>query len=108
MPPVAVSDPSWQDQDPQIPKSIWYHTDALHVGFRIVRPLVEPSEEEKARQVGQDASRDRSQARSIVSVALASPVPMTHSAVWHWLRQCLVRVLGAVQLASPANSLPGE
>ena len=35
-------------QDPQIPKSIWYHTDALHVGFRIIRPLVEPSEQEKA------------------------------------------------------------
>ncbi|MFO7905850.1 MAG: formylglycine-generating enzyme family protein [Pirellulaceae bacterium] len=43
----AYSDPSWKDQDPQIPKSIWYHTDALHVGFRIVRPLVEPSEQEK-------------------------------------------------------------
>ncbi len=38
----------WKQQDPQIPQSIWYHTDALHVGFRIVRPLVEPSEEEKA------------------------------------------------------------
>ena len=34
-------------QDPQIPKSIWYHTDALFVGFRVVRPLVEPTEEEK-------------------------------------------------------------
>lgn len=38
----------WKEQDPQIPQSIWYFTDALHVGFRIVRPLVEPSEEEKA------------------------------------------------------------
>jgi formylglycine-generating enzyme required for sulfatase activity len=47
----AVRTPSteqWSRQDPQIPKSIWYHTDALHVGFRVVRPLVEPSEEEKA------------------------------------------------------------
>ncbi len=44
----GLSDRSWQDQDPQIPKSIWYHTDALHVGFRIVRPLVEPSEQLKA------------------------------------------------------------
>ncbi len=45
----AVRDGSsedWKDQDPQIPRSIWYHTDALGVGFRIVRPLVEPSEEE--------------------------------------------------------------
>jgi len=40
---------SWKVQDPQLPKSIWYHTEATHVGFRVVRPLVEPSEEEKAR-----------------------------------------------------------
>ena len=38
----------WSDQDPQVPRSIWYHTDALSVGFRVVRPLVEPSEAEKA------------------------------------------------------------
>jgi formylglycine-generating enzyme required for sulfatase activity len=43
-----ASDPSWKEQDPQIPQSIWYHTDALSVGFRIVRPLNEPTEEEKA------------------------------------------------------------
>ena len=44
----VASDESWKDQDPQIPQSIWYHTDALGVGFRVVRPLVEPSAEEKA------------------------------------------------------------
>ncbi len=43
-----ASDEDWKQQDPQSPKSIWYHTDALSVGFRIVRPLREPSEEEKA------------------------------------------------------------
>jgi formylglycine-generating enzyme required for sulfatase activity len=37
----------WISQDPQIPVSIWYLTDALHVGIRLVRPLTEPSEEEK-------------------------------------------------------------
>ncbi len=42
------SDPSWKQQDPQIPQSIWYHTDALHVGFRIVRPLREPTGQEKS------------------------------------------------------------
>jgi len=42
------SDDTWKEQDPQIPQSIWYHTDALGVGFRVVRPLIEPSEEEKA------------------------------------------------------------
>jgi formylglycine-generating enzyme required for sulfatase activity len=39
----------WKSQDPQIPQSIWYHTDALFVGFRVVRPLEEPSEAMKAR-----------------------------------------------------------
>ena len=37
----------WKQQDPQIPQSVWYHTDAQFSGFRIVRPLVEPSDEEK-------------------------------------------------------------
>jgi formylglycine-generating enzyme required for sulfatase activity len=44
----AFSKPEWKDQDPQIPQSIWYHTDALHVGFRLVRPLVEPTLPERA------------------------------------------------------------
>lgn len=43
----GASEEDWKKQDPQFPKSIWYHTDALHVGFRIVRPLVQPSQEEK-------------------------------------------------------------
>ena len=33
------SNPEWKVQDPQLPKSRWYHTDALFVGFRVVRPL---------------------------------------------------------------------
>jgi formylglycine-generating enzyme required for sulfatase activity len=40
------SDPSWKMQDPQLPKSIWYHTDALWLGFRLVRPVKVPSAEE--------------------------------------------------------------
>jgi formylglycine-generating enzyme required for sulfatase activity len=40
------SDKSWKQQDPQLPKSIWYHTDAQFLGFRIVRPLKVPSPEE--------------------------------------------------------------
>src|SRR5262249_29589868 len=31
----------WSQQDPQRPQSIWWHTDATKVGFRIVRPLSE-------------------------------------------------------------------
>ena len=33
------SKPEWKIQDPQLPKSRWYHTDARFVGFRVVRPL---------------------------------------------------------------------
>jgi formylglycine-generating enzyme required for sulfatase activity len=36
-----VSNPEWSVQDPQRPQSIWWHTDATKVGFRIVRPLEE-------------------------------------------------------------------
>lgn len=41
-----ASDPDWKMQDPQIPQSIWYLTDATFVGFRVVRPLRTPTEEE--------------------------------------------------------------
>lgn len=41
-----ASHEDWKQQDPQLPQSIWYLTDALGVGFRIVRPLHEPSAEE--------------------------------------------------------------
>ena len=38
------SSKEWKKQDPQIPRSSWWHTDAQFVGFRIVRPFVTPSE----------------------------------------------------------------
>ncbi|MDZ4852162.1 MAG: formylglycine-generating enzyme family protein [Pirellulaceae bacterium] len=41
-----ASDPTWKQQDPQLPKSIWYLTDATWLGFRIVRPLAIPSVDE--------------------------------------------------------------
>lgn len=40
------SSPDWKIQDPQLPKSIWYHTDAQWLGFRVVRPLKVPSAQE--------------------------------------------------------------
>lgn len=40
------SDPDWKMGDPQMPQSIWYHTEALWLGFRIVRPLETPSPEQ--------------------------------------------------------------
>ncbi|HQF64253.1 MAG TPA: formylglycine-generating enzyme family protein [Planctomycetota bacterium] len=42
------SGPAWTDQDPQIPQSIWYHTDADFVGFRVIRPLRPPTAAEAA------------------------------------------------------------
>lgn len=46
------SDPKWKISDPQIPRSPWYQIDAIFVGFRIVRPLVEDSAEKKAHYRG--------------------------------------------------------
>lgn len=36
----------WRERDPQIPPSIWWLTDAPFVGFRVVRPLAVPTEEQ--------------------------------------------------------------
>jgi len=40
------SNKRWKTQDPQLPKSIWYHTDAQFLGLRVVRPLKVPGPEE--------------------------------------------------------------
>ena len=40
------SDLVWNRRDPQIPKSKWWNADAPFVGFRIVRPLKQPTKEE--------------------------------------------------------------
>lgn len=40
------SSPDWNKRDPQIPKSKWWLTDGMFIGFRVVRPLVQPSKEE--------------------------------------------------------------
>ncbi len=42
------SDPYWNKRDPQIPKSKWWLTEAASVGFRLVRPLKQPTNEEAA------------------------------------------------------------
>ncbi len=41
-----ASELEWKEQDPQLPQSAWYHTDAQFSGFRVVRPSVVPSEKE--------------------------------------------------------------
>ena len=38
--------PEWNRRDPQIPKSKWWLTDAPFAGFRLVRPLKQPTAEE--------------------------------------------------------------
>jgi formylglycine-generating enzyme required for sulfatase activity len=40
------SEADWNKRDPQYPKSRWWLTDGMFVGFRIVRPLLQPSKEE--------------------------------------------------------------
>ncbi len=40
------SDPMWNDRDPQNPKSRWWNADAPFVGFRVVRPVKQPTKEE--------------------------------------------------------------
>jgi hypothetical protein len=41
-----ASDPEWNKRDPQIPQSKWWFTDAPSVGFRIVRPVKQPTTKE--------------------------------------------------------------
>jgi formylglycine-generating enzyme required for sulfatase activity len=40
------SDPIWNRRDPQIPKSKWWNADAPFVGFRLVRPVKQPTKAE--------------------------------------------------------------
>jgi formylglycine-generating enzyme required for sulfatase activity len=40
------SDAEWSRQDPQIPNSIWWHTDSRFVGMRVVRPLKIPQKQD--------------------------------------------------------------
>ena len=40
------SDPIWNRRDPQIPKSKWWLTEAKQVGIRLLRPYLQPTEEE--------------------------------------------------------------
>jgi formylglycine-generating enzyme required for sulfatase activity len=42
----AKTSTALKTNDPQVPKSIWYFSDAFWLGFRIVRPLEVPSVEE--------------------------------------------------------------
>jgi formylglycine-generating enzyme required for sulfatase activity len=52
------SDRSWKMQDPQLPKSIWYFSDAQFVGFRVVRPLKVPPPEQMQKYWSSGVERD--------------------------------------------------
>ena len=41
-----ASNPDWKRRDPQLPKSLWWNTDASFIGFRIIRSPKIPSEKE--------------------------------------------------------------
>jgi formylglycine-generating enzyme required for sulfatase activity len=43
------SDAAWSQRDPQQPQSIWWHTDASHVGFRVARAVDEQPELQRIR-----------------------------------------------------------
>ena len=41
----GFSSKRWKQRDPQVPKSLWWHTNAKHVGFRIVGTSGAPAED---------------------------------------------------------------
>jgi formylglycine-generating enzyme required for sulfatase activity len=45
----VASDANWKMLDPQLPRSVWYMTNAQGLGFRLVRPATLPSAEEMYR-----------------------------------------------------------
>jgi formylglycine-generating enzyme required for sulfatase activity len=45
----VASEARWKRRDPQLPKSVWYMTDAEWLGFRLVRPATLPGAEEMYR-----------------------------------------------------------
>lgn len=52
------TDRAWKMTDPQLPKSVWYFSDAQWVGFRIVRPLKVPPPEQMQKYWTSGVERD--------------------------------------------------
>ena len=52
------SDRTWKMRDPQLPKSIWWHSDAPWVGFRLVRPMTVPASEKLQKYWTSGVERD--------------------------------------------------
>lgn len=49
----------WKLTDPKLPRSIWWQTDGYFVGFRIIRPLKVPADNEKGRYWDADTKQAR-------------------------------------------------
>ena len=52
------TDPALKMIDPQVPKSLWYFTNAPWLGFRVIRPLKTPSVEEMHRYWNMDGDSE--------------------------------------------------
>lgn len=52
------SDPAWKMRDPQLPKSLWWHTNAPFVGIRVVRPVNEPESVDEMEEYWIEAIQD--------------------------------------------------
>lgn len=52
------SQPSWKMNDPQLPKSLWWHTNAPFVGFRVVKPKDQPENLEEMEKYWIEAMQD--------------------------------------------------
>jgi formylglycine-generating enzyme required for sulfatase activity len=66
----SFSEEDWKSQDPQIPQSIWFMTDADYVGFRVVRPLRTPTPKEALRY-----DLDEIQKNDMIEYAAAKGLP---------------------------------
>jgi formylglycine-generating enzyme required for sulfatase activity/mono/diheme cytochrome c family protein len=53
-----ASNKGWKVQDPQLPKSIWFHTDAQFLGFRVIRPLRVPAPAELSKYWTRGVEKD--------------------------------------------------
>ncbi|MDX1640992.1 MAG: SUMF1/EgtB/PvdO family nonheme iron enzyme [Balneolaceae bacterium] len=52
------SNPNWKMRDPQLPKSLWWHTNAPFVGIRVVRPVNEPESVDEMEEYWIEAIQD--------------------------------------------------
>lgn len=52
------SSPAWKMNDPQLPKSLWWHTNAPFVGFRVVMPKNQPESVEEMEKYWIEAIQD--------------------------------------------------